>query len=485
VTRPKGNGKTQPLGIPSAKDKWVQGVVSKVLAAIYEKTFSKSSHGYRPTRGAHTAMKSVQTWNGITWVIEGEIKGYFDNIDHRLLIGMLSQKIKDQQFLDLIWKFLRAGVKINGRFQKTNLGLPQGGIISPVLSNIYLNDFDNYVMGIQTSRVPRPPERAGGGPSPSPPSAGRVRDTKETSVPNMEYIGVPRPSPPLAGRDRAKSLLWSKKGEERRKGLNSVELRKIKSTPRVGFKLDYVRYADNWIIGIWGNREDASQVKELTRVFLKDQLKLEFSLEKTKLTHVSKEKAYFLGYEFWSPKPKEPLMVRKKNDGPRNKQRASNVRIRIEAPYQVLLKRLIEKGFLTRKKDKSWHINAIEHWINYTHTEILYRYNWIINGYLNYYSFVDNKNIFHKLIGFIIRHSCALTLSRKYKLRSLKKTFKRYGKLLRTQEGNKEVKLDIPDHFPQRGTTRSSFKIGATSYRSSKEKKVFASSYGGCMRWMW
>ena len=418
----KGNGKTRPLGIPSRDDKLIQGIVSKVLVAIYDKTFSKYSHGFRPNRGAHTAMKSIQTWNGITWVIEGDIKAYFDNISHSILIGMLSKYIKDQQFIDLLWKFLRAGVKINGKFEKTKLGVPQGSLISPILSNIYLNEFDNFITRVKMGS-----------------------DTKETSIPNPEYI-------------KAKSLLRSVASNKKKAGY--AELRKLKSTLRVGFRLYYVRYSDGWVIGIWGNRKSAQEVKELAQVFLKSELKIELSQEKTKLAHISKEKVSFLGFNFWSPKPKEPLFTVKKKRIKQIKQRASNVRIRIEAPYEELRNKMIDKKLITIKKNKNWRINAVTHWIHYTHKEIIYKYNWIINGYLNYYSFVDNKIIFHKLIGFILRHSCALTLSRKYKLGSLKKTFKRFGKLLRSKEENgyKPAELNIPDNFKK---NRDTFKIGA------------------------
>jgi retron-type reverse transcriptase len=139
--------------------------------------------------------------------VEGDIENYFDNINHQILIELISKEIKDQQIIDLLWKFLRAGVLIDGIFRKTKTGVPQGAVISPILSNIYLSPLDNYVDQLKAEF-----------------------DNKVTSKKNSEYT-------------KALSLLRLKKGEERAKEYK--ELRKIKSTVRVGMKIYYVRYADD------------------------------------------------------------------------------------------------------------------------------------------------------------------------------------------------------------------------------------------------
>ncbi|MCM3118877.1 reverse transcriptase/maturase family protein, partial [Neobacillus sp. MER 74] len=143
---PKKNGKLRPLGLPTFEDKLVQEVVRRILESIYETSFSENSHAFRPNRSCHTALKQIKnTFTGTRWFIEGDIKGFFDNIDHHTLINILRKRIKDEKFINLIWKFLRAGYVEDWVFHKTYSGTPQGGIISPILSNIYLNELDKYV----------------------------------------------------------------------------------------------------------------------------------------------------------------------------------------------------------------------------------------------------------------------------------------------------------------------------------------------------
>ncbi len=143
---PKKNGKLRPLGLPTFEDKLVQEVVRRILESIYEPSFSENSHAFRPNRSCHTALKQIKnTFTGTRWFIEGDIKGFFDNIDHHTIINILRKRIKDEKFINLIWKFLRVGYVEDWVFHKTYSGTPQGGIISPILSNIYLNELDKYV----------------------------------------------------------------------------------------------------------------------------------------------------------------------------------------------------------------------------------------------------------------------------------------------------------------------------------------------------
>lgn len=143
---PKKNGKMRPLGIPSFMDKLLQEVIRMILEAIYEGSFENTSHGFRPQRSPQTALSSIQkSFNGTKWFIEGDIKGFFDNIDHEVLIAILSERISDNRFIRLIRKFLNAGYVEDWIFHKSYSGTPQGGIISPILANIYLDKFDKYI----------------------------------------------------------------------------------------------------------------------------------------------------------------------------------------------------------------------------------------------------------------------------------------------------------------------------------------------------
>ena len=171
---PKSNGKVRPLGIPSIRDRIVQEAVRMALEPIYEAGFSQYSFGFRPNRCTMDAIKAI-TWTTqerkkYFWVIEGDISAYFDTINHRKLMRLLRKKISDERLLSLVWKFLRAGVMERRLFKDTNLGTPQGGIISPLLANVYLHELDKYM------------ERYTGIPS----SGKRVR--RKTGLANYAYV---------------------------------------------------------------------------------------------------------------------------------------------------------------------------------------------------------------------------------------------------------------------------------------------------------
>ncbi|MEO2088940.1 MAG: reverse transcriptase/maturase family protein, partial [Gemmataceae bacterium] len=153
---PKANGKMRPLGIPTWSDKLLQEVLRSLLEAYYEPQFSDQSHGFRPERGCHTCLSEIQrNWTGTKWYIEGDIKGCFDNIDVDALLKILSEKILDQRFLRLLRNLLGAGYLEDWRYQPTRSGTPQGGVISPILSNIYLSKFDEFVSTVVIPRHTR------------------------------------------------------------------------------------------------------------------------------------------------------------------------------------------------------------------------------------------------------------------------------------------------------------------------------------------
>ncbi|WP_201763270.1 reverse transcriptase/maturase family protein [Enterococcus faecalis] len=148
--KPKASGKKRPLVIPTFRDKLLQEVVREILDSIFEPRFSESNHGFRPNKSCHTLLTSIiKKSSGTKWWIEGDIESFFDNINHNKLVSILRETIKDERFIRLIYKFLKAGYMEDWKFNRTYSGTPQGGIISPILSNIYLSELDKFMETIK------------------------------------------------------------------------------------------------------------------------------------------------------------------------------------------------------------------------------------------------------------------------------------------------------------------------------------------------
>src|SRR5579859_2299984 len=136
--------------MPTGDDKLVQEVVRILLEKIYEPIFCKTSHGFRPEHSPHTALQQIdQTWNGTRWIVKVDIQSFFDSMSHEVLMSLLKKKIEDKRFLALIRQMLKAGYLEEWRFYGTYSGSPQGGICSPILSNIYLHELDLFLQGLK------------------------------------------------------------------------------------------------------------------------------------------------------------------------------------------------------------------------------------------------------------------------------------------------------------------------------------------------
>jgi group II intron reverse transcriptase/maturase len=263
---PKKNGKTRPLGIPTWTDKLLQEVIRSILEAYYEPQFSELSHGFRPERGCHTALTNARTWRATTWFVEGDIKGCFDNIDHQVLLSILREKIRDERFIRLIEGLLKAGYLEDWKYNKTLSGTPQGGIVSPILSNIYLDKLDRYV---EKTLIPE-------------------YNRGQKRKPNYEYYRVGQRS------QRCRRLGKTQEAKEHEKQFRNMP---SWDTEDPDFRrLHYVRYADDFLLGFIGPKAEAEDIKKKLRTFLKDTLNLEMSDEKTLVTHARKGMAKFLGY---------------------------------------------------------------------------------------------------------------------------------------------------------------------------------------------
>lgn len=264
----KKNGKQRPLGLPSWSDKLVGEVIRLLLEAYYEPQFSDSSHGFRPGRGCHTALAKVAaSWTGTAWFIEGDISDCFGQLDHDVMLSALAEKIHDNRFLRLVRNMLKAGYLEDWKWNATLSGVPQGGVISPILSNIYLHKLDEFAEKALAPEYNRGKARA----------ANRAYTRISSKARRARMRG-----------DRAKA-----------RELRKQQRRMPVSDPQdPGYRrLRYVRYADDILLGFSGPKREAEEIKKLLAKFLREDLKLELSPEKTMITHARTHAARFLGYE--------------------------------------------------------------------------------------------------------------------------------------------------------------------------------------------
>ncbi|MGH3305471.1 MAG: reverse transcriptase domain-containing protein [Streptosporangiaceae bacterium] len=337
---PKKNGKLRPLGLPSWSDKLVGEVVRLLLEAYYEPQFSGHSHGFRKERGCHTALREVEhTWTGTVWFIEGDIADCFGSLSHEIMLNILGEKIHDNRFLRLITTMIKAGYLEDWQYHETLSGCPQGGVVSPVLSNIYLNKLDEFV----------------------------------------EQVLIPRHT---LGTHRRKSpeyqRLYARRDAARKRGDRAEArelLKQMRTVPRgdpidPGYRrLRYCRYADDHILGFTGPKAEAEEIKNQLAAFLREELALELSAEKTLVTHARTRAARFLGYE---------ILVQHDNSKITGGRRALNGVIALRVPRDVIT----AKCAPYRRRGKPWHRSRL---LNLDDYDIVRVYGAEYRGIVNYY----------------------------------------------------------------------------------------------------
>lgn len=401
---PKKNGKKRPLGIPSFDDKLVQEVVRMILEVIYEGSFEHTSHGFRPKRSCHTALIDIQkTFTAVKWFIEGDIKGFFDNINHDVLINVLRERIADERFLRLIRKFLNAGYVEDWVFHRTYSGTPQGGIISPILANIYLDKFDKYIKEY-INRFNKGETRKG--------------DARYKLYEQRRYRLAKRLKNEKDVKVREQMTAEIKRLREERN--NYPARNEMDSSIK---RLKYVRYADDFLIGIIGSLEDCKTVKEDIKNYLNETLKLELSDEKTLITNAQKA-AKFLGYD---------VFIRRNNDLRKDKF-GKTVRTFGHKPVLYLNFETMRKKLFDYKAARIAVVNGKELWksivrtymLNLDDLEIVSQFNAEIRGFYNYYSIANNSYVINSFYH-IMSYSMYKVFANKYKS-SVKKILLKYKK---------------------------------------------------------
>lgn len=415
IQKKNNRKKLRPLGIPTFTDKLVQEVLRMILEAVYEPIFLDVSHGFRPKRSCHTALKQLRReFNGTRWFVEGDIKGCFDNINHAVLVGLLNNKIKDARITKLIYKFLKAGYLENWQYHKTYSGTPQGGIISPLLANIYLHELDKIVMKLKSEF--------------DTPGVGQI--TPEYRELHNEIKRLSHRLTKVTGEEREMVLAEYKPKRQK--------LMTIPCTAQTDKKLKYVRYADDFLIAVKGNREDCQWIKSKLAEFIGDTLKMELSEDKTLITHSSKC-ARFLGYD---------VRVRRsgkiKRGGPGHvKMRTLNGGVELLVPLNDKIRQFVfTKGVAIQKKDGSMFPVHRKYLVGLTDLEIVSVYNAELRGICNYYGMASNFCKLHYL-AYLMEYSCLKTLASKHKT-SLSKTIDKFndgtgkwGIPYETKQGNK------------------------------------------------
>jgi len=387
----KDSKKKRPLGIPTWSDKLLQEVIRTILNAYYEPQFSDSSHGFRPGRGCHTALQKIdRTWKGTTWFIEGDISGCFDHTDHARLMGFLREKIVDNRFTLLIERLLKAGYLEEWKHHATLSGTPQGGIVSPILANIYLDRLDQFV---ERTLVP-------------------MYDRGEKRVHNNVYNTL-----------ASRRFKLRRKGEGEEADAVLREMRKLPSyepnDPNYR-RLRYVRYADDFLLGFTGPRAEAEEIKQKLSAFLRHELKLTLSAEKTLITHGLTDAARFLGYEV------KTTLHGGRTFG-RNRQRQSGT-ISLLVPRDVITAKM-------RNYSRNGKLLHRAELLNNSTFDIITQYQQTYRGLAQYYVLAHNRAKRFGPLKWYMETSLTKTLASKQKI-SVQQVYTRYRATIINEHGS-------------------------------------------------
>jgi len=401
---PKENGGSRPISIPNFSEKLVQEALRMLLEAYYEPRFRDSSHGFRPGRGCHTALRAIKMgFPGTVWFIEGDIRGCFDNLDHAVLMDILSRDIHDGRLLNLIRTCLEAGYMEGWQYHRTYSGTPQGGVISPILANIYLHQLDEFIEDELIPQYTRGERRA----------------------PNLEYYRLGYQI--KCARERGDDAVV-REIEQRRRQLPSQDTH----DPQFR-RLKYCRYADDYILGFIGPKSEAEAIKEAVGTFLREKLHLGMSPSKTLITHARTAQAHFLGYAISVQHVDDKVSPR---TGTKIKTRSVNGRIRLGIPYELV-------DELARRYQRNGTPIHEAGLLYYSDAQIIDVYQQRFRGIAQYYKYAVDRWRLGKL-KYVMEVALTKTLANKFRT-SVARIYRKY-RGTRTVDGHtyKTLQVEVP-----------------------------------------
>lgn len=447
VNIPKPDGGVRPLGVASQKDKVVQAAILNKLELVLEAVFLDSSYGGRPNRNCHHALKYIKTkWQNVTWIINIDVQKYFDTMNHDLLLTIVGDYV-DQSTVELLRKLLNCGyIDIYNHPDKLEIhevGTPQGSLISPILSNLYLHRLDCFIQDSLLPEWNRGDERK----FISGYQTRKVLTSKELkAVESLNLEGVKEAV------ERLKHNQWVKLGLPSRDP-------KDDNFRRMG----YVRYVDDFLIGFTGTKAEAESIRDRIVTFLSDDLKLKTNEAKSYISHSSDRGIKYLGYYIrFLPLNKVVIDSKvefKDGSGRGHQLKATAInQAQLRIPVELILLRAVDRGYAKVRKDgKSIRATSCRKLSSLEDKLIVQRFSSIIRGLMGYYSPANRRSDLWQVVA-LYRKSCALTLADKHKLKTAAQVFKRYGPNLKVSDPIKIKETVL--FYPETLKTTVDFKLG-------------------------
>jgi group II intron reverse transcriptase/maturase len=386
---PKSNGKMRPLGIGTPREKIIQKGIHGILEAIFDPIFLSTSNGFRRKKSVHTALADIYLKGSKhNWVIQGDISKCFDKIPHTIIMKLVRKEIGDPRLLELVKKFISAGyVDEDGKLHQPTEGTPQGGVLSPLLSNIVLHQLDLF-MDDEKKRFDKGTKRRKN------PTYAALQNKKARTTDPLE-----------------RSRLLSEMRKLRRSDMFDPNFR----------RLNYTRYADDFVVLIVGSLKNAEFIKKKIKEVLKGKCGLDLNDDKTIINKMT-DKWHFLGAEIRNLKADSTFLV---GHGQGRKARGI-ARTLVSAPIDKILEKLKKANFIRQNHKGKYLPRGYTPMMNLSHHEVVTFFSAKIRGVINFYKFAANRSSLYS-INWLIKASCALTLAKKYKLRTMSQVFKKFG----------------------------------------------------------